>query len=138
MTRYLHTMYRIVDLEKSRAFYEALGFEFRRELPIVRDGNHEATNTRPFASRLADDPTTSAPSTTTPIASSTHMRRTSRSGETGSTGTFSAGIGWQVPRLPGLGEVDLSRFVASPYAPATTASCRSNTRTGASRAISSC
>ncbi|HZT90462.1 MAG TPA: VOC family protein [Gaiellaceae bacterium] len=44
MTRYLHTMYRIVDPARSRAFYEALGFEFRRELPIVRDGHHEATN----------------------------------------------------------------------------------------------
>lgn len=31
-------------------------------------------------------------------------------------GTFSAGIGWQVPRLPGLGEVDWSRFVAALYA----------------------
>lgn len=44
MTRYLHTMYRITDPEASRAFYEALGFEFRRELPIVRDGELEATN----------------------------------------------------------------------------------------------
>jgi lactoylglutathione lyase len=44
MTRYLHTMYRITDPEKSRAFYEALGFEFRRELPIVREGELEATN----------------------------------------------------------------------------------------------
>ena len=31
-------------------------------------------------------------------------------------GTFSAGIGWQVPRLPGLGEVNWSRFVAALYA----------------------
>jgi sugar phosphate isomerase/epimerase len=31
-------------------------------------------------------------------------------------GTFSSGIGWQVPRLPGLGEVDWSRFVAALYA----------------------
>ena len=31
-------------------------------------------------------------------------------------GTFSGGIGWQVPRLPGLGEVDWSRFVAALYA----------------------
>jgi lactoylglutathione lyase len=37
-------MYRITDPERSRAFYEALGFEFRRELPIVRDGELEATN----------------------------------------------------------------------------------------------
>jgi lactoylglutathione lyase len=44
VTRYLHTMYRITDPERSRAFYEALGFEFRRELPIVRDGELEATN----------------------------------------------------------------------------------------------
>lgn len=44
MTRYLHTMYRITDPERSRAFYEALGFEFRRELPIVREGELEATN----------------------------------------------------------------------------------------------
>jgi lactoylglutathione lyase len=44
MTRYLHTMYRITDPEKSRVFYELLGFELRRELPIVRDGELEATN----------------------------------------------------------------------------------------------
>ena len=31
-------------------------------------------------------------------------------------GTLSAGMGWQVPRLPGLGEVDWSRFVAALYA----------------------
>jgi lactoylglutathione lyase len=37
-------MYRITDPEKSRGFYEALGFEFRRELPIIRDGELEATN----------------------------------------------------------------------------------------------
>jgi sugar phosphate isomerase/epimerase len=30
-------------------------------------------------------------------------------------GTFSAGIGWQVPRLPGLGEVRWSRFLAALY-----------------------
>ncbi len=37
-------MYRITDFDRSRAFYEALGFEFRRELPIVRNGELEATN----------------------------------------------------------------------------------------------
>jgi len=31
-------------------------------------------------------------------------------------GTFSAGMGWQVPRLPGLGEVRWSRFIAALYA----------------------
>jgi lactoylglutathione lyase len=44
MTRYLHTMYRITDPDRSRAFYEALGFEFRREMDIVRGGETEATN----------------------------------------------------------------------------------------------
>jgi lactoylglutathione lyase len=37
-------MYRITDPEASRRFYETLGFEFRRELPIVRNGELEATN----------------------------------------------------------------------------------------------
>ena len=44
MTRYLHTVYRITDSEKSRAFYEALGLEFRNEMDIVRNGEKEATN----------------------------------------------------------------------------------------------
>jgi lactoylglutathione lyase len=44
MTRYLHTMYRITDPDASRAFYEALGLEFRRDMDIVRDGEREATN----------------------------------------------------------------------------------------------
>jgi lactoylglutathione lyase len=44
VARYLHTMYRITDPARSRAFYEALGLEFRRELPIVREGELEATN----------------------------------------------------------------------------------------------
>ena len=44
MTRYLHTMYRITDPERSRGFYEALGLEFRRDMDIVRNGEKEATN----------------------------------------------------------------------------------------------
>jgi lactoylglutathione lyase len=44
MTRFLHTMYRITDPPRSRAFYEALGLEFRREFDIVRNGEVEATN----------------------------------------------------------------------------------------------
>jgi lactoylglutathione lyase len=44
MSKFLHTMVRITDLERSRPFYEALGMEFRRDLPIVRDGELEATN----------------------------------------------------------------------------------------------
>ena len=41
--RYLHTMLRITDPARSRAFDQALGYEFRRESPIVRNGEQEAT-----------------------------------------------------------------------------------------------
>jgi lactoylglutathione lyase len=44
MARYLHTMVRITDPAKSRAFYEALGFTFSREMDIVRNDTLEATN----------------------------------------------------------------------------------------------
>ena len=44
MATFLHTMVRITDPEKSRAFYEALGFRFDRDMDIVRDGQVEATN----------------------------------------------------------------------------------------------
>jgi lactoylglutathione lyase len=44
MTRYLHTMYRITDPERSRAFYEALGFTLSGDFDIVRNGELEATN----------------------------------------------------------------------------------------------
>ena len=44
MPGFLHTMVRITDPEKSRAFYEALGFRFERDMDIVRDGQLEATN----------------------------------------------------------------------------------------------
>jgi lactoylglutathione lyase len=44
MAEYLHTMVRITDPEKSRAFYEALGFAFSRDMDIVRNGEVEATN----------------------------------------------------------------------------------------------
>jgi lactoylglutathione lyase len=37
-------MVRITDPERSRAFYEALGFEFERDMDIVRNGELEATN----------------------------------------------------------------------------------------------
>ena len=44
MAEFLHTMVRITDPERSRAFYEALGFTFDRDMDIVRDGQLEATN----------------------------------------------------------------------------------------------
>jgi len=44
MASFLHTMVRVTDPEKSRAFYEALGFSFSREMDIVRNGELEATN----------------------------------------------------------------------------------------------
>jgi lactoylglutathione lyase len=44
MAAFLHTMVRITDPAKSRAFYEALGFAFERDMDIVRNGELEATN----------------------------------------------------------------------------------------------
>jgi lactoylglutathione lyase len=44
VAKFLHTMVRITDPEKSRAFYEALGFRFSRDMDIVRNGELEATN----------------------------------------------------------------------------------------------
>jgi lactoylglutathione lyase len=41
---FLHTMVRITDPERSRSFYEALGFTFERDMDIVRNGELEATN----------------------------------------------------------------------------------------------
>jgi len=52
MAEYLHTMLRITDPEKSRAFYEALGFSFSRDMDIVRNGELEATN---YFYSLGDD-----------------------------------------------------------------------------------
>src|ERR671934_1929253 len=44
MATFLHTMVRITDPQRSRAFYEGLGFRFERDLDIVRNGELEATN----------------------------------------------------------------------------------------------
>jgi lactoylglutathione lyase len=44
MATYLHTMVRITDPDKSRTFYEALGYEYRSDMDIVRNGEREATN----------------------------------------------------------------------------------------------
>ena len=43
MANFLHTMVRITD-PSSRAFYEALGFRFSRNMDIVRNGELEAMN----------------------------------------------------------------------------------------------
>src|SRR4029453_14735269 len=52
MATYLHTMLRITDPDRSRRFYEALGFNFSRDLDIVRNGEREATN---YFYSLGDD-----------------------------------------------------------------------------------
>ena len=44
MANFLHTMVRITDPARSRAFYEALGFRFSSDMDIVRSGELEATN----------------------------------------------------------------------------------------------
>jgi lactoylglutathione lyase len=50
MAEYLHTCYRIGDIDRSVAFYEKLGFEERRRMPI----GDEATNV--FMGLPGDDP----------------------------------------------------------------------------------
>jgi lactoylglutathione lyase len=45
-------MVRITDPDASRRFYEALGFEFARDMDIVRNGEVEATN---YFFSLGDD-----------------------------------------------------------------------------------
>jgi lactoylglutathione lyase len=52
IAEFLHTMCRITDPERSRAFYEALGFTFDRDMDIVRNGEVEATN---YFFSLGDD-----------------------------------------------------------------------------------
>ena len=52
MATFLHTMVRITDPDKSRGFYEALGFRFSRDMDIVRNGELEATN---YFFSLGDD-----------------------------------------------------------------------------------
>ena len=52
MAEFLHTMVRITDPARSRAFYEALGFRFDRDMDIVRNGEVEATN---YFFSLGDD-----------------------------------------------------------------------------------
>ncbi len=54
MASFLHTMVRITDPERSRSFYEALGFAFSRDLDIVRDGELEAHSTRIRFSALGE------------------------------------------------------------------------------------
>ena len=44
MANFVHTMVRITDPERSRGFYEALGFRFSRDMDIVREDELEATN----------------------------------------------------------------------------------------------
>jgi lactoylglutathione lyase len=38
---FLHASYRITDPERTRRFYETLGMELRRELPLAHDGEVE-------------------------------------------------------------------------------------------------
>ena len=52
--RYLHTMVRTSDLDRTRSFLEALGFELLREIPHERGGVLEARN---YFFRLPGDAT---------------------------------------------------------------------------------
>jgi sugar phosphate isomerase/epimerase len=52
-------------------------------------------------------------------------------------GTFSSGIGWQIPRMHGLGDVDWPSSSPASTVPATMARSSSSTRTGCSKAPTS-
>ena len=52
-------------------------------------------------------------------------------------GIMSLGIGWQIPRMPGLGEVDWGGSSPASIASAMTGRSSSSTRTGSSRAATS-
>ncbi len=45
----IHTCYRVTDPERAVAFYEALGFEKRRDLPIRDEAINIWRNDRPVA-----------------------------------------------------------------------------------------
>ena len=91
MASFLHTMVRITEPERSRAFYEALGFRFSRDMDIVRDGEARGDellllDRRPGERARADvqprrsHATTSARATaTSPSESTTSTRRSPRS-----------------------------------------------------------
>ena len=73
---------------------------------------------RPVAPGLADDRRRARRCTSSATGSSTCTARTSRCGRDGlyEHGVMSTGIGWQVPRLCGLGQVDWGRFIGALYA----------------------
>ena len=54
MTTFLHTMVRITEPAKSRAFYEALGFTFEREMDMTFEENErlELADVRDALARL--------------------------------------------------------------------------------------
>jgi catechol 2,3-dioxygenase-like lactoylglutathione lyase family enzyme len=76
MTHFLHTMVRITDPDRSRAFYEALGFDFSSEFDIVRDGQREATN---YFFSLGDQQNVLELTSTTTAAAATSGRGTATS-----------------------------------------------------------
>ena len=85
----------------------------RRVRPPRR--RHARPQPRPVAPRVADDRLRARRARVRPTGSTTSTPRTWRSTATGlyEHGVLSAGMGWQVPRLPGLGEVRWDRFIAA-------------------------
>jgi catechol 2,3-dioxygenase-like lactoylglutathione lyase family enzyme len=64
VTELIHTCYRVTDPERSVAFYEALGFEKRRELPIRDEAVNYFLGIPGHASHEPSSPTTSKRRTT--------------------------------------------------------------------------
>jgi catechol 2,3-dioxygenase-like lactoylglutathione lyase family enzyme len=81
---FLHTCYRISDIDRSVAFYEALGFEERRRMPIREEainvfmGLPGDTDKLELTTTSASTPTRSARATGTSQSASTTSPRRSR------------------------------------------------------------
>ena len=84
MATFLHTMVRITDPERSRGFYEALGFRFSHDMDIVRNGEREATN---YFFSLGDAENVLELTYTTTVARTSWARRTGTSQSPSTTST---------------------------------------------------
>ena len=88
---------------------------WRRIIEAV--GRHGRAQLRPVAPGLADDRPGPLHPRVRRRTSRTSRPRTSRSTATGCTSaaSLSAGIGWQIPRLPGLGDADWGDIFSNLY-----------------------
>ena len=101
-------------------------------------GRHGRPQLRPVAPRLADD----RPGPLHPRIRAAHPAFRAKDVQIDRDGLYergsmSSGIGWQIPRLPGLGDADWTRSSPTCTASAMTGTASSSTRTAGSRARTS-